>query len=327
MDEMPPSAPSYPDGRQHRAIQQRPRTLLAISWTHVSQYRPAGAAARGNSANPARSSRSFPGGTACPLMAIPRGTCSPRTINAGPEVPAMRRPPAHRRGTKTGQLRAGRWPIQWDRGRFQSLWFWKPSESPSFPVPSCLLPSVVSSWHGPDAPLASTVDLVAMQVPNFSDYHKHLPGRNGGEEGIGTNNGHLGDRAQLRLSEKGEGSMVGCPFGAGPTPPFASMHASHRNCQSPLRFASEKYWAATLLGNNELSATGALERAGPSHRVKGTSQDPPADINRHAVIPDLARFHAPGQFFLLFEVQQRKTTWTRNVHWVSNLADTVSRLS
>lgn len=137
MDEMPPSAPSYPDGRQHRAIQQRPRTLLAISWAHVSQYRPAGAAARGNSANPARSSRSFPGCTACPLMAIPRGTCSPRTINAGPEVPAMRRPPAHRRGTKTGQLRAGRWPIQWDRGRFQSLWFWKPLESPSFPVPSC----------------------------------------------------------------------------------------------------------------------------------------------------------------------------------------------
>lgn len=193
--------------------------------------------------------------------------------------------------------------------------------------PKLLLPSVVSSWHGPDAPLASTVDLVAMQVPNFSDYHKHLPGRNGGEEGIGTNNGHLGDRAQLRLSEEGEGSMVGCPFGAGPTPPFASMHASHRNCQSPLRFASEKYWAATLLGNNELSATGALERAGPSHRVKGTSQDPPADINRHAVIPDLARFHAPGQFFLLFEVQQRKTTWTRNVHWVSNLVDTVPRVS
>lgn len=41
--------------------------------------------------------------------------------------------------------------------------------------PKLLLPSVVSSWHGPDAPLASTVDLVAMQVPNFSDYHKHLP--------------------------------------------------------------------------------------------------------------------------------------------------------
>lgn len=209
MDEMPPSAPSYPDGRQHRAIQQRPRTLLAISWTHVSQYRPAGAAARGNSANPARSSRSFPGGTACPMMAIPRGTCSPRTINAGPEVPAMRRPPAHRRGTKTGQLRAGRWPIQWDRGRFQSLWFWKPLESPILSRPKLLLPSVVSSWHGPDAPLASTVDLVAMQVPNFSDYHKHLPGRNGGEEGIGTNNGHLGDRAQLRLSEEGEGPWWG----------------------------------------------------------------------------------------------------------------------
>lgn len=273
MDEMPPSAPSYPDGRQHRAIQQRPRTLLAISWTHVSQYRPAGAAARGNSANPARSSRSFPGGTACPLMAIPRGTCSTRTINAGPEVPAMRRPPAHRRGTKTGQLRAGRWPIQWDRGRFQSLWFWKPLESPSFPVPSCCCRQ--SCRLGTDQmlllppPLTLSLCKCPISRTTTSISQVEMVAKRALAPTMGISETALNSDSP----RKGRGPWWGARLERA-LPRLLPHACIASQLQSPLRFASEKYWAATLLGNNELSATGALERAGPSHRVKGTSHRP-----------------------------------------------------
>lgn len=132
MNEMSPRAPSYPDGREHRAIQQRPRTFPRHLLEHVREvYRPAGAAGKqpGATQQTPPGCHSVPGCTACPLMAITRGTCSPRKIDTGAEVLVIRRTPAHRRGTKTGRVRAGQWPIQWDRWRFQSLWFWKRLES------------------------------------------------------------------------------------------------------------------------------------------------------------------------------------------------------
>lgn len=180
MDEMPPRAPSYPDGREHRAIQQRPRTFPRHLLEHVREvYRPAGAAGKqpGATQPTPPGCHSVPGCTACPLMAITRGTRSPRKINAGAEVPAIRRPPAHRRGTKTGRVRAGQWPIQWDRWRFQSPWFWKRLESRVLLQPTACWRSCVLARTRCSSRLLGCFHLLGFGNMCHLD-HDHLPGRN-----------------------------------------------------------------------------------------------------------------------------------------------------
>lgn len=126
-------------------------------------------------------------------------------------------------------------------------------------------------------------------------HHKHLPGKKGGKEGIiGTNNGNLGDRAQLRPSEEGEGSMVGCPFGAGPYPAFYLDACIPSQLPIAPALCIGIVLGSDPFGHNVSATWSSLERPGRSHGVVRT----PKTLQRksigmlHAVMPDLARSHA-----------------------------------
>ncbi len=86
-------------------IARRPRAFSPSPHTRsVQQVRVGG---QGQLKQTRRVVRRLPNATACPLMAITWGTSPPRKGRGGHGVPAIRQPPAHRRGTKNRAIAGG----------------------------------------------------------------------------------------------------------------------------------------------------------------------------------------------------------------------------